>query len=582
VDLLECNGLVPLGIADRRRSQKGARANLSVSASGYGEFWYLRQFEGISHLRIDGDLFDYANGWADFRRSISDVVGIAYSGYSGCSSRLVDSQRPRKIVGLGRLMIDVKNKRVLVVGLGKSGLAAAHFLKERGARVTVSDARPATLIAELSELLDQGFMVEAGSHGLLTFRRQDLIVVSPGVPMSTPVLTQVRAMGAHIIGELELGAQFLQGEVIAVTGSNGKTTTTSLLGEILKAAGRPTLVGGNIGLPVTAMVAESVELSRRGGGEADPPPTAKDDNQKSKNEDADKVWSVIEVSSFQLETVETFRPRIAMVLNITPDHLDRHGDFKTYAAAKARITAFQTGEDFLVLNGEDKEAQMVAAKTKAQIYWFSARRPIKQGAFVHGESILFVPHVGAKAEPVMPVAEISLVGAHNVENVLAAVCTARLAGVESETIRGAVRAFKAVEHRLEFVREVAGVRYYNDSKATNVDATMKAMEAFAGGIHLILGGKDKDSDYRVLAPLVRERVKTVITVGSAAEKIERQLVGVVKIESAETLARAVAFAHETAVPGDTVLLAPACSSFDQFENYEQRGRVFKELVAALP
>ena len=490
-------------------------------------------------------------------------------------------------------MIELNGKRVLVVGLGKSGLAAAHFLKERGARVTVSDARPATLIAELSDLLDQGFMVEAGSHGLLTFRRQDLIVVSPGVPMSTPVLTQVRAMGAHIIGELELGVEFLQGEVIGITGSNGKTTTTTLLGEILKAAGRPTLVGGNIGLPVTAMVAESVELSRRGGEEADPPPAAKDDNSfTAKDEDLlaakddnfkgeKTVWSVIEVSSFQLETVETFKPRIAVVLNITPDHLDRHGNFETYAAAKTRITAFQTAEDFLVLNGEDKETQMVAAKTKAQIYWFSGRRPIKQGAFVHGESILFIPRERAKAEPVMPVAEIPLAGAHNVENVLAAVCAARLAGVESETIRGAVRAFKAVEHRLEFVREVEGVRYYNDSKATNVDATMKAMEAFAGGIHLILGGKDKDSDYRVLAPLLRERVKTVITIGSAAEKIERQLEGVVKIESAETLARAVAFAQETAVAGDTVLLAPACSSFDQFENYEQRGRVFKELVQAL-
>jgi UDP-N-acetylmuramoylalanine--D-glutamate ligase len=480
-------------------------------------------------------------------------------------------------------MLELKNKRVLVVGLGKSGLAAAHFLKTLGARVTVSDARPATLIAELSELLDQGFMVEAGSHGLLTFRRQDLIVVSPGVPMSTPVLSQVRAMGAHIIGELELGAEYLKGEVIAVTGSNGKTTTTSLIGEILKAAGRPTLVGGNIGRPVTAMVEESMELSG-GGGEADPPAAAKDDNLIADGGDfraAKTVWSVLEVSSFQLETVETFKPRIALVLNITPDHLDRHGTFEAYAALKARITEFQTAEDFLVLNGEDKETQLIAAKTKAQVYWFSGRRPIRQGAFVHGESILFVAREGAKPEPVMPVAEISLAGAHNVENVLAAVCAARLAGVESETIRAAVAAFKAVEHRLEFVREVGGVRYYNDSKATNVDATMKAVAAFEGGIHLILGGKDKGSDYRVLEPLLRERVKTVITIGSAAEKIERELDGVVKIESAGTLARAVAFAHETAVAGDTVLLAPACASFDQFENYEQRGRVFKELVQAL-
>jgi len=450
-------------------------------------------------------------------------------------------------------MLELKNKRVLVVGLGKSGLAAARFLKTLGARVTVSDARPATLIAELSELLDQGFMVEAGSHGLLTFRRQDLIVVSPGVPMSTPELKQVRAMGAHIIGELELGFEYLKGEVVAVTGSNGKTTTTSLIGEILKAAGRATLVGGNIGRPVTAMVEESTAES----------------------------WSVLEVSSFQLETVEMFRPRIALVLNITPDHLDRHGTFEVYAGLKARITEFQTAEDFLVLNGEDKETQMIAAKTKAQVYWFSGRRPMKQGAFVHGESILFVPREGAKPEPVMPVAEISLAGAHNVENVLAAVCAAKLAGVESETIRAAVRDFKAVEHRLEFVREVGGVRYYNDSKATNVDATMKAVEAFAGGIHLILGGKDKGSDYRVLEPLLRERVKTVITIGSAAEKIEHQLDGVVKIERAETLQRAAAYAHEVAAAGDTVLLAPACASFDQFENYEQRGRVFKELVQAL-
>ncbi|MGA8937937.1 MAG: UDP-N-acetylmuramoyl-L-alanine--D-glutamate ligase [Acidobacteriaceae bacterium] len=450
--------------------------------------------------------------------------------------------------------MELKNKRVLVVGLGKSGLAAARFLKARGARVTVSDARPAMLIAELSEMLEQGYMVEAGSHGLLTFRRQDLIVVSPGVPMSTPELKQVRAMGMHIIGELELGSQYLQGEVVAVTGSNGKTTTTTLIGEILKASGRPTLVGGNIGRPVTAMVEESSAES----------------------------WSVLEVSSFQLETVETFKPKIALVLNITPDHLDRHGTFEAYAALKARITEFQTAEDFLVLNGEDKDTQMVAAKTKAQIYWFSTRRPIKQGAFVHGESILFVPREGAKPEPVMPVAEIPLVGAHNVENVLAAVCAARLAGVEAETIRETVRGFKAVEHRLEFVREVGRVRYYNDSKATNVDATMKAVEAFADGVYLILGGKDKGSDYRVLEPLLRERVKTVITIGSAAEKIERQLDGVVKIERAETLERAVAFAQATAVAGDTVLLAPACASFDQFENYEQRGRVFKELVAALP
>jgi UDP-N-acetylmuramoylalanine--D-glutamate ligase len=481
-----------------------------------------------------------------------------------------------------RVDVELRGKRVLVVGLGKSGLAAARFLKARGARVTVSDARPATLIAELPQLLDEGFAVESGSHGLLTFRRQDLIVVSPGVPMSVPELVTVRAVGARIIGELELGARFLEGEVVAITGSNGKTTTTTLVGEILKADGRATLVGGNIGTPVTEMVGESVELAAISSGAKAPTSSFVEDvRAEARTLQSPAVWSVLEVSSFQLETVETFRPRIAMVLNITPDHLDRHGSFEAYVAAKARITAFQTAEDFLVLNAEDVKAQGVAAKTRAQVYWFSGKRRVKQGAFVHGESVFFVASEGATPEPVLPVAEIPLAGAHNVENVLAAVCAARLAGVSSAVIRSAVAGFQAVEHRLEFVREVGGVRYYNDSKATNVDATRKAVEAFAGGVHLILGGKDKDSDYTTLGPLLRERVKTVITIGSAAEKIERELAGVVKIESAETLERAVRLAAGQAVAGDTVLLAPACASFDQFRNYEERGRVFKGLVLAL-
>jgi UDP-N-acetylmuramoylalanine--D-glutamate ligase len=364
---------------------------------------------------------------------------------------------------------------------------------------------------------------------------------------------QVVGFGMPVIGELELASRYLQGRVVAITGSNGKTTTTTLVGKILSDAGLPTLVGGNIGLPVIDLVAKS----------------------------SVETTSVLEVSSFQLETVEEFHPWIAAVLNITPDHLDRHGSFEAYAAAKARITENQGEDDFLVLNGEDKATQMVALKTKAQIYWFSGRRPIKQGAFVHGESILFLPREGAKAEPVMPVAEISLKGAHNVENVLAAVCIARLAGVPAEKIRVSVASFKAVEHRLEFVKSVKGVEFYNDSKATNVDAAMKAVASFEGGIHLILGGKDKDSDYTLMAELLKERVKAVYTIGSAAEKIERQLQGVVKMVSAETMQVAVAKAAAAAVSGDVVLLAPACSSFDQFENYEHRGQVFRQLVNEL-
>jgi UDP-N-acetylmuramoylalanine--D-glutamate ligase len=390
-------------------------------------------------------------------------------------------------------------------------------------------------------------------------------------------LKQVRSfgtLGPPIIGELELASRFLQGKIVAITGSNGKTTTTSLLGKIFADAGGPTLVGGNIGTPVIELVGESIRLS--GGGlkeEADSSATLRNDKQS--------LWSVVEVSSFQLETVDEFHPQIAVVLNITPDHLDRHGTFENYAAMKARITARQGPEDFLVLNGEDPPTQMVAAKTRAQIFWFSGRRPIKQGAFVHGESVLFIPREGAKAEPVLPVAEIPLRGAHNVENVLAAVCAARLAGIPAESIRASVASFKAVQHRLEFVAAVRGVEFYNDSKATNVDATKKALEAFAGGVHLILGGKDKNSDYAELSDLLRARVKFVYTIGSAAEKIERQLAGVVKIVPAGTLEAAVRQAAQDAAAGEVVLLAPACSSFDQFENYEQRGRVFKELVKGL-
>jgi UDP-N-acetylmuramoylalanine--D-glutamate ligase len=451
-------------------------------------------------------------------------------------------------------MMDLKNKRVLVVGLGKSGLSAAMFLREQGARVTVSDTRSAVALAkEIPALLEAGIMVESGGHGLLTFRRQDLIVVSPGVPMDTPEVRQVVAFGLPVIGELELASRYLQGRIVAITGSNGKTTTTTLVGKIFADAGVPTLVGGNIGLPVIDLVAKSTP----------------------------ETVSVLEVSSFQLETIAEFHPWIAVVLNITPDHLDRHGSFETYAAAKTRITERQVAEDFLVLNAEDKAAQMVALKTKAQIFWFSGRRPIKQGALVHGESILFIPREGAKAEPVMPVSDIHLKGSHNVENVLAAVCAARLAKIPAESIRASVAGFAAVEHRLELVKVVNGVEFYNDSKATNVDAAMKAVASFRGGIHLILGGKDKDSDYSLMSGTLKERVKIVYTIGSAAEKIERELQGVVKIVPAETLQVAVAKAAKAATIGDVVLLSPACSSFDQFENYEQRGRVFRQLVNEL-
>jgi UDP-N-acetylmuramoylalanine--D-glutamate ligase len=410
-------------------------------------------------------------------------------------------------------MMDLKNKRVLVVGLGKSGLSAAMFLRAQGARVTVSDTRSAVALAqEIPALLEAGIMVESGGHGLLTFRRQDLIVVSPGVPMDTPEVKQVVAFGLTVIGELELASRYLKGQVVAITGSNGKTTTTTLVGKIFRDAGLPTQVGGNIGLPVIELVAKSTA----------------------------ETVNVLEVSSFQ---------RIAVILNITPDHLDRHGSFERYVAAKERIFARQGAGDALVLNGDDRVTQMCATRAKGEVFWFSGTKAVRRGAFVRDGVIVWVEKERGVTEPVMPVSEVPLKGAHNIENVLAAVCVARLATISAESIRASVGSFSAVEHRLELVRKVDGVEFYNDSKATNVDATTKAVASFSKGVHLILGGKDKDSDYGLMAELLKERVKVVYTIGSAAEKIERQLHGVVKMVAAGTMQTAVA---EAAKAGATV------------------------------
>jgi UDP-N-acetylmuramoylalanine--D-glutamate ligase len=449
--------------------------------------------------------------------------------------------------------MELKGKKVLVVGLGKSGLAAALFLRRKGAQVTVSDVRSAAALAkDLPALLDQGIMVEAGGHGLLTFRRQDLIVVSPGVPLDTPELVQVRNFGLPVIGELELAARFLAGKTLAITGSNGKTTTTSLCREIFAAAHLRVQVGGNIGLPVIGLVDESREDG----------------------------WSVLEVSSFQLETTYEFRPNIAVILNVSPDHLDRHGSMENYIAAKERIFANQGPGDVLVLNADDDAASRAAARTRSRVFWFSRTRIVRQGAFVYDGAIYFRATEQSAPEFILKVESIPLKGQHNVENVLAAVCAARLAEVAPEVIRRAAEAFRAVEHRLEFVATINGVDYYNDSKATNVDAAMKAIAAFPSGIHLILGGKDKNSDYRLMRPLIQERVKAIYTIGAAAEKIITHVEGSAPIVNSGTLDVAVTKAADTAQPGEIILLTPACSSFDQFQNYEQRGQVFKDLVFA--
>ena len=448
--------------------------------------------------------------------------------------------------------MELNNKRVLVVGLGKSGVASALFLRSRGAQVTVSDSKPQEQLSEeIPILLDHGIIIETGGHGERTFHGQDLIVVSPGVPADSPPLVQARALGEPVIGEIELAAQFLPKNIVAITGSNGKTTTTTLTGEIITAGGYPTRVGGNIGTPAISLVA-----------------TARPDSVV-----------VLEVSSFQLETIQTFRPRVAVVLNVTPDHLDRHRTFETYVDAKGRIFENQQADDFAVLNADDPVCVGLAGRTRAQVFWFSRKKEVQQGASLRDGRILFRDSSGQ--QEIMVASEIPLKGAHNLENTLAAICAGALMKCAPERIRAAVRNFKAVEHRLEYVATIRGVEYYNDSKATNVDATIKALESFPANIHLILGGKDKGSDYTVLNDLLRQRVKRVYTIGAAADKIESQVREAAEIVHAESLDSAVQRASASAQPGDIVLLAPACASFDQFRNYEHRGKVFKELVQRL-
>jgi len=462
--------------------------------------------------------------------------------------------------------MEVQGKRVLVVGLGKSGVAAALFLAARGATVTVSDAKPAEqLRTEIAALAERGVAVEAGEHGPETFTRQDLIVLSPGVPGDLSVLQQARSAGIPIIGEIELAARFLQGTVVAITGSNGKTTTTTLTGEIIASGGRKTLVGGNIGTPAITFVEQS----------------------------SPDTWVVLEISSFQLETVASFRPHVAAVLNLTPDHLDRHGSMERYIAVKARIFENQQAGDFAVLNDDCEATRRLADDLRAggsgqTMLCFTRKQssgapPVERGAFVR-DGRIFYRGDGARGDTeteIMPLAEIPLKGTHNVENVLAAVAIGMAAGIEPAAIRRAVREFRAVEHRLEYVATIGGVEFFNDSKATNVDATVKALESFPANVHLILGGRDKDSDYGTLRGLFPGRVKRVYTIGEAAGKIAAQLGEAVPLVAAQTLESAVRHAAGAAVSGDIVLLAPACASFDQFSSYEHRGRVFKQLVQEL-
>ena len=418
--------------------------------------------------------------------------------------------------------------KALVVGMEKSGRAAAQFLRAHGAEVTAADLKPHDIPGfrpQSEELFDEQW---------------GRIVISPGVPSDLPGLERARARGVEVIGEVELAAPFLRGPVIGITGSNGKTTTTSLVGHILSSAGTASQVGGNIGRPVIAMVASSRE----------------------------DQWNVLELSSFQLETIRTFRAHVAVCLNVTQNHLDRHHTFDNYAAAKGNLFRTQQAGDHAVLNAEDPVCRSFATLTRAETFWFG-KEMIRNGAILMG------------GERLIGLDEIPIPGMHNAENVMAAAAAAHFAGVERDSIAAAVKTFTAVEHRLEFVADIDGVKFYNDSKATSVDATMKALDSFAGNLWIILGGKDKGSDYTVLRERLHRKARAAVLIGAAEEKIASQIDGAVRIVHAGTLDRAVAEAWAAAEPGDTVLLAPACASFDQFDSYEHRGQVFKELVYGL-
>lgn len=437
----------------------------------------------------------------------------------------------------------LEGKLAAVMGMGKSGLAAAGVLAAHGARVRAVDEKPGEELAEALRARGIELVRQDGA----ALDGVDLVVMSPGVPADLPVVEAARGRGTPVIGEVELASWFLRGPVIGITGSNGKTTTTALTGHILKHAGIDCQVGGNIGTPPTAMIGTSAEAR----------------------------WNVLELSSFQLETIASFRARVAVCLNVTDNHLDRHHTFANYAAAKARLFETQEEGDRAVLNAADATCVTFSGRTRARVTWFNARAGGAEGARVDGGAVIL------DGVELMPVSEVALRGRHNLDNVMAAAMAARLAGAPVERIREAVRTFPGVEHRLEFVRSRGGVNYYNDSKATSVDAAMKAIEAFEGGLWIILGGKDKHSDYTVMRAALGAKARMALLIGQAAPIIEQQLSGAAPMLRCGTLEAALDEASRRARPGETVLLAPACSSYDQFNNFEERGRAFKALVNGL-
>ncbi len=447
--------------------------------------------------------------------------------------------------------MDLVGKKILVVGMARTGIATAKFLKAKGSLVTTTEVKPEGEMEEaVQELKGMELSTEWGGHQTETFLRQDIIVVSPGVDLSIDPIQKAIQHGVRVISEIELAWHFIRAPIIAVTGTNGKTTTTLLIGEMLKEDGRKVGVGGNVGEPLI--------LFANGRGR----------------------WEVlvVEISSFQLEAIEDFQPRISVLLNITEDHLDRYPSYGEYIEAKVRIFANQNSGDLAVLNRDDPIVMQFDEKVKAKKVFFSLNEKLDEGAFFNGQTISL--RLGGKGEE-YSLAKAPLKGVHNVENMMAALATARSFGCSKKAIQAVLSRFKGLEHRVEFVREIGGVRFYNDSKGTNVGSVVKSLQSFSEPVTLIAGGKDKNGDLSPLEELIQKRVKHLILIGEAKARMNRKLGGLTDTVMAKTMEEAVLLAHQKAKAGEVVLLSPACSSFDMFKDYKERGKVFKEAVHRL-
>jgi len=451
--------------------------------------------------------------------------------------------------------MNLEGKKVLVMGAARSGIASARFLKSKGAIVALNDKKALEdWTDEARSLKEEGIGLVAGDVPMWLLDQLELVVMSPGVPTKVIPARYVDRAGAEVIGEVELAFRFMRGRVVGITGSNGKTTTTTLIGEMLKDGGLPAQVGGNIGTPLVSMI----ETSREDG------------------------WTVAELSSFQLETIVDFRPAVALVLNVTPNHLDRYNGLMDYAAAKHRIFRSQTSEDVAVLNADDEIVSSWASGLKAHVVMFSTQSELEEGLFLRGRDLICRTREAEKV--LLTRDDMNLRGRHNIENVLAALAVGLACGVSPDSLRETVRKFKAVEHRLEFTAEIEGVKFYNDSKATSVDATLKALEALSeeeGKIVLILGGRGKKAPYAPLAELIKSNVRKLVLIGEDADTIENELKDFADVVRANDMNDAVRCSFESAERGDMVLLSPACASFDMFTSFENRGEVFKNTVQSL-